>query len=178
MPTGSDLLMLFTFSLAGGFVWALIGGLVGSLRVGAPFAVIGVAYAIVFGLSETMYLPFRTPSSRWQVPSRWMSGRSASVRTLIWAGALGPGLITSNPFAGIWMVPIALSQLPFPGSVFLGLAAGVTHGLARAAGVIANSRSGAPPTLLLGKKATWRGADGIALLAFGGVLAVLGLPRL
>jgi hypothetical protein len=133
-------------------------------------------YALGFGIVETLGLPVRVPSSTWQVPAQWLRGRPAGVQTLIWGALLGPGLLTRNPYAGIWLLLplLALSQ-SVSLAVDIGIAVGITHGSTRALGILHNRTCIADPyahLLILGKYWLWQYLDGLALLVVAGALSV------
>ena len=85
-------------------------------------------------------LPLRSFDSKWQVPSSWVKG-SVIKRSLLWGTILGPGLITRNPYAGIWLLPllIVLARNPLV-MVLVGIGIGAAHGIARALGVLRNRK--------------------------------------
>lgn len=131
-------------------------------------------YAFVFGIFETFGIPFRVPGLTWQVPSRWVKGRSKVVKTLIWGIVLGPGLVTNNPYAGIWLLPflVALNHSLLP-AVVVSTAVGFAHGIGRAAGVLSNRRymsMNCGDLLIMGKQIRWQFMDGLVLLLAAGLL--------
>jgi hypothetical protein len=105
---------------------ALVPGVVGS-------------YALCFGVAQTLQTRLRAPSSAWQVPQEWVRYRPRRQQIAVWGLTLGPGLITRNPYASMWLLP---GFLALTGSVQAGLVAGAligaSHGAARALGVILN----------------------------------------
>lgn len=133
------------------------------------------AYALGFGVCEALGFPFRTLDLKWQVPAQWLQGRSARAQTLIWGIFLGPGIVTRNPYAGMWLLPllITLHHNRFV-AVSVGVAIGVAHGGARALGVLNNRKNlgtSCTHSVVL-KQWRWRLADGLALLlAAGGLTA-------
>jgi hypothetical protein len=119
-------------------------------------------------------LRVRLPNLKWQVPARWIANAKPSRQILIWGALLGPGLVTSNPFATMWLVPIVLC---LTGSTILGaevgLIAGAVHGFARAAGILIamrNPQCSLRPELLPLLTMRWRVIDGLALLFSAGAL--------
>jgi len=97
------------------------------------------------------------------------------VQTATWGALLGPGLVTRNPYAGMWLVLllIALNHSLFTVLV-LGMAVGIAHGGARALGVLSNRRhldTNCTHLLILGAQMYWRFIDGLALLLAAGALA-------
>lgn len=130
-----------------------------------------MAYTVVYGISETFGLRFKSPESTWQVPSGWVRGTTTK-KTLIWGSLLGPGLITRNPYAGIWLLPflIALNH-----NILLAVVIGIVHGMARAIGVLKNRKYLDNPyshLIILGSLFRWRSIDGMVLLLVAGVMIV------
>jgi hypothetical protein len=156
-------------------VWGALGAALGALGTSRAVKVVAVTYALVYGISETLRFPIRSPSLRWQVPSTWVRHRSSRVRVLVWGAALGPGLLTRNPYAGMWLVPLALALV---GDVRTGLAcgaaAGAAHGVARAFGLRSNIRSdrGRTDFALVADQLRWKLVDGLALLVAAGIIAL------
>lgn len=134
---------------------------------------LALIYALVFGVLETLTLPFRQLSSSWQVPAQWLIGRSARAQTLIWGAALGPGLVTRNPYAGIWLLPVVLTiNHSFLFDVGFGLLIGAAHGTARAFSILRTSRNpDADGLRIVLTQWRWRVADGFLLLLGGGGFA-------
>ncbi len=132
-------------------------------------------YAFGFGVCETLALPAQAPSLTWQVPAHWVEKRSATVQSLIWGASLGPGLVTRNPYAGIWLLPLLLAlnqNLLIAAGV--GIAIGIAHGGARALGVVRNRtciEATQAHLLILGEQWRWKYLDGLALLLAAGALA-------
>jgi hypothetical protein len=153
-------------------VWGLFGGLAGAWSPvrGALLATVG--YAVLFGLMELFAPRPRVPGSSWQVPRGWVGQSRWSERVLVWGATLGPGLMTRNPLAGMWLLPLLLLQT---GGVAAGLAAGAVagavHGGGRAVGVIRQIRAGADYDYYESttRGFRWRYLDGVALLAAAGL---------
>lgn len=152
-------------------VWAVLDLLLrplgDKLLLIAPIA---AGYALLYGLTESLGLPFRSPGLVWQVPAHWVNGRPAAVQTLIWGVTVGPGLVTRNPLAGMWLLPLLLA---FNQSLLVAILVGAAHATARALGVLHNRQriEGACSDLaILGSQLRWRYADGLALLMAAGVL--------
>jgi hypothetical protein len=99
------------------------------------------------------------------------------MRTLVWGATLGPGLMTRNPYAGIWLMPllIAVTAGPLAGAL-TGATVGAAHGLGRAFATIeavrVRSRGPRMPTEFVLHQLRWRLADGLALSFIAGVLLV------
>lgn len=162
------------YMLPGLVVWAAIGWLLGPLGGGVGIAAVALAYALFYGLAETAWLPVRPPSLQWGVPAAWVRTRGQSAKAVIWGSALGPGILTRNPYAGMGLLPLVLVMT---GSARVGLLAGAlagaAHGAAQAAGVMYNVQRCPNPHAVMAAIARWRLADGVALLAVAGVLLVL-----
>ena len=173
------------YVLPAAIVWGILG-VVFRLLSNIPWLIplIALAYTFWFGLLETLGLSFRPIEIGWQVPSRWIDGRPAMVQALIWGTTLGPGLVTRNPYAGIWLLPllIALNQSLLIAMV-VGIAAGIAHGGARVLGVLSNRRSmdmdeEYAHLKILGAQFRWQYIDGLALLVAAGALAAYNLSLL
>lgn len=142
---------------------------------------LALVYAFGFGLVETLGLALQAPGFTWQVPAQWVRG-SSGVRALVWGIWLGPGLVTRNPYAGMWLLLflLALSQNLLT-ALGTGMAIGITHGGARALGVLSNRKchtDPAAPLLILAGVWRWKYFDGLALLLVAGALAAYVLPWL
>lgn len=132
-------------------------------------------YAAVFGTCEVLGIPFRQLGLAWQVPNQWLHGRSSIMQTLIWGVCLGPGFITRNPYAGIWVLPLLLILTPnWMTAMMLGIAVGFAHGCGRAIGVLKNQcklEETCSPMMIV-KQMRWKFLDGCALLIIAGGLTV------
>ncbi len=145
-------------------------------------ALVACGYALAFGIAETFGLPLRAPSLAWQVPAQWVKGRSPMVQTATWGAFLGPGLVTRNPYASMWLLPllIALHHNPLTAMV-IGMAVGVVHGGARALGVLSNRRrmaTNCSHLMIMGAQVRWKYIDGLALLLAAGALGAYTLGPL
>jgi hypothetical protein len=163
--------------LPGSVAWAVLGLSLGLFKYGRTALYLTIAYAFVFGFGEAFTMRVRTPSSPWQVPARWLLGRAEWARVGIWGLALGPGLLTRNPYAGMWL-PLLI--LCIPGSprmgLLLGLSVGSTHGLARSIGILLGGQTRSPWSVV-SEQLRWRTVDGLFLLFSGTALAVLALSE-
>jgi hypothetical protein len=97
--------------------------------------------------------------------------------TIVWAGLLGPGLVTRNPYAGMWLLPLLIPlQSSLRLAAIVGAAVGIAHGGTRGVGVLANRRNltsaGIGILDLARSQLRWRLADGLALILIGGLVAV------
>jgi hypothetical protein len=156
-------------------VWGAIGAGLGALGPSRAIQAVAVVYAVLYGIAETFRLPLRAPSLRWQVPSTWVRDRTSRARIVIWGAVLGPGLMTRNPYAGMWLVPLALALVgDVRAGLVCGLLAGAAHGVARAYGLRSNVRSdrGRTDFALVADQLRWRLVDGLALLFAAGIIAL------
>lgn len=144
-------------------------------------SLIACAYAFRFGILETLRGPFRVPSLAWQVPAHWIKG-PPMVQTLIWGSLLGPGLVTRNPYAGMWLLLLLVTlNHNLPSALGLGIAIGAAHGTARALGVLSNRKrmdTHCAPILILGTQWRWQFVDGLTLLLAASALAAYVLSLL
>lgn len=137
-------------------------------------------YSLGFGACEVIGIPIRSFSLTWQVPARWLQGRSRTAQMFIWGIFLGPGLVTKNPYAGIWLLPLLL-VLDYNRSIAIGVGAsiGIMHGFAYALGILNNHKNigGSCTHSVILAQWKWRIADGLALLLVaGGLTAYLFSP--
>jgi hypothetical protein len=152
---------------------------------GVPFLLplLALTYALWFGLRETLGLQRRLLGLLWQVPSSWIKGRPAVVQTLIWGTTLGPGLVTKNPYAGMWLLPLLVAlNGNLLMTVAVGIAVGATHGGARALAVLRNRRciamDASAHLRILSAQTHWQYIDGLALLLAAGALGAYTLSLL
>lgn len=171
VPRGALFVLMAT---PGAAAWALLGWLLSLSSVGVRWRLWPLlAYAVVFGMAEVLEVPLRVPGRRWQVPSTWIQrGRWSQAAT--WGALLGPGLLTINPFASMWLLPLTLYSLgrPILGAG-VGAAAGAVHGLARARGVETNAKRLAKldlSDLLVKGPRVRRQLDGAILLCSAGLV--------
>ncbi len=142
--------------------------------VSLAISLIAGIYALVFGMCEALGLPFRPFGLAWQVPAHWLKGRSARMQALIWGACLGPGLLTRNPYAGMWLLPLLLPLIHGRfAAMSVGIAIGVAHGGGRAFGVLRNRKhlNGSCTDSIILTQWRWRLVDGLALLLVAGSLA-------
>src|SRR6266568_763728 len=149
------------WSLLGAVVWWIAG-------FQEAISLIAFGYALLFGLVETLGAVLPTPSSRWQVPDRWLKGHSLTAQTLIWGVVLGPGFITRNPFAGIWLVPLLLTlNQSLPTMLLASALVGAAHASGRAIGILTNIKhveTSCGHLLILSAQLRWKFVDGLTLL--------------
>jgi hypothetical protein len=171
------LLYIAAYTVPAAIVWGLFAFIFRFLAaIPLLLPLLAFAYALWFGLNELLEFSHIRLSLAWQVPSSWVKHRPAPVQTLIWGTALGPGLITRNPYAGIWLLPflIVLGRAPAM-ALIVGLIVGAIHGAARAIGVLRNRscmRGNVDAYLqIMARQQRWQYLDGLALLLAAGALA-------
>ncbi len=139
-------------------------------------------YALGFGIFETFAIPIRAPSVEWQVPASWIKRHPKVLQTVTWGALLGPGMVTKNPYAGIWLLPLLITlNHSLYMAIVIGVAVGVAHGSTRALGVLNNLRhieTNCSHLLILGEQLRWLYRDGLALLLAAGALAAYTLTLL
>jgi hypothetical protein len=121
------------------------------------------------------------PGSRWQVPSEWVRGVSRWRRFAVWASLLGPGFAIRNPYAGFWLLPLAVAAVGNIGDgVMLAAAIGAAHSTGRALGLLRDVQDVDVNSYLRSalRSMYWRTADGFALLAAAGAAAMTCAYRL
>jgi hypothetical protein len=121
------------------------------------------------------------PGSRWQVPSEWVRGVSRRRRFLVWGSLLGPGFATRNPYAGFWLLPLAVAAMGNIGyGVLLAAAIGVAHSTGRALGLLRDVKDVDVNSYLQStwRSMYWRMVDGFALLAAAGAAVITYAHRL
>ena len=160
-------------------IWGVLGIVLWPMgNIPLLVSLVAWIYTLMFGLLEILGVPFRVPGLRWQVPSNWIKGRPPQVQTIVWGVTLGPGLVTVNPYAGMWLLPflVALNRSLFA-SVTIAIAIGMAHGSARALGILSNTRHmdiGCGHLLIMAAQLRWQYIDGLALLmAVGGLTAYI-----
>lgn len=119
-------------------------------------------------------IPFRQIGFNWQVPASWIKGRTTGTQTIIWGFCLGPGLITKNPYAGTWILPLLLTLAPNTlWALCMGAAIGVAHGGGRALGILRNRKKveGLCIPIMVQDLWRWQFVDGMLLLLVGASLA-------
>ena len=145
---------------------------------------LALAYTLWFGAHEALGLPQQVPSLAWQVPSGWINRRSPILQALTWGTMLGPGLVTRNPYAGMWLLPLLLAlNTNLLMAILVGLAIGAAHGGARALGVLSNREQMDDDMdyaylSILGAQLRWLYLDGLLLLLAAGALAAYTLSLL
>jgi hypothetical protein len=178
------LLYITAYIIPAAVVWGAIGlvfGILNSFPLLVPL--LAIVYALWFGMAESLGFSMFIPGSTWQVPASWIDGCPEAAQTITWGTILGPGLITRNPYAGIWLLPFMVGLgRGLLASLVVGIAIGVAHGGARALGVLSNRKYMKDTTLghlrILGAELRWSYVDGIALLLAAGALAVYTLSLL
>jgi hypothetical protein len=163
-------------------VWVTLGVLVNLVPLSAVALVLMAGYGVFYGVLEAGGLARPAPpGSRWQVPSEWVRGVSRRRRFLVWGSLLGPGFATRNPYAGFWLLPLAVAAMGNVGyGVVLAAAIGAAHSTGRALGLLRDVKdldvNGYLQSTL--RSMYWRMADGYALLATAGVAVIACVYRL
>lgn len=145
---------------------------------------LALGYALWYGTREALALPRRVPGLAWQVPSGWINRRPAMIQTLTWGTALGPGLVTRNPYAGMWLLLLLLGlNRSLLVTVVVGIVIGAAHGGARALGILSNRKQMDSDMeyahlKILGAQLHWAYIDGLALMLAAGALAAYTLSLL
>ena len=174
------ILYIAAYVLPSAIVWGILGIVLWPLNnIPLLMPLVALVYALLFGLLETLGLPFRALGLAWQVPSGWINGRSAIMRALTWGSLLGPGFVTRNPYAGMWLLPLlVVFNHSLPVAAIAGMAVGGVHGGARALGVLSNGRhmvmemdTEFAEFRILGAQMRWQYVDGLILLLAAGALA-------
>lgn len=161
-------------------IWALLGLLVNLAPLSGPALALTIAYGTYYGLLEVAGRPgLRPPSTRWQVPAKWVDHVPKWRRILVWGSLLGPGFATRNPYAGFGLLPLAVASM---GDVRAGVAfaavVGVLHSTGRALALLRDARGIASSDYLQSvmRSIRWRTFDGLALLAVtGGAVMTIAL---
>jgi len=159
-----------------------LGLLVNLLPLSSIALVLMAGYGVLYGVPEaggrTRPAP---PGSRWQVPSEWVRGVSRRRRFVVWGSLLGPGFATRNPYAGFWLLPLAVAAAGTIGyGVLLAAAIGAAHSTGRALGLLRDVRDIEGNSYLQSalRSMYWRTADGFVLLAAAGAAAMTYAYRL
>jgi hypothetical protein len=159
-----------------------LGLLVNLLPLSSIALVLMAGYGVLYGVPEaggrTRPAP---PGSRWQVPSEWVRGVSRRRRFVVWGSLLGPGFATRNPYAGFWLLPLAVAAAGTIGyGVLLAAAIGAAHSTGRALGLLRDVRDIEGNSYLQSalRSMHWRMVDGFALLAAAGAAAITYAYRL
>ena len=94
---------------------------------------------------------------------------------MVWGSLLGPGFATRNPYAGFWVLPLAVAAVSGLGyGLVLAAAIGAAHSTGRVLGLLRSVPDVAVTSYLTMtlRSMYWRMADGFALLALAGAAAV------
>jgi hypothetical protein len=153
--------------------WVLLGLLVSMLPLHTAALIVVVVYGLFYGLLEVAGRARPAPpGSRWQVPSSWVLGVTRWRKTMIWGSMLGPGFATRNPYAGFWLLPLAVAAVgDLPSGVLLAAAIGAAHAAGRALALLRSVRMVNEADYLQSvlRRMYWRVFDGYALLAVAGI---------
>jgi hypothetical protein len=162
--------------------WMTLGLLVNLLPLNAVALVLMAGYGVFYGVLEAGAVARPAPpGSRWQVPSEWVRGVSMRRRFMVWGSLLGPGFATRNPYAGFWLLPLAVAAVGDIGyGVLLAAAIGAAHGTGRALGLLRGVKNVGANSYLQAtmRSMYWRMADGFALLTAAGAAAITYAYRL
>lgn len=163
-------------------IWSAIGIVAAEIGAGYHLVVVSAAlvYAAVYGVAEAKGIRLPMVDSNWQVPGHWVQA-GGRIRDSIWGVILGPGLLTRNPYASMWILPFVLAAEPSPWlGALVGCCIGVTHGGARATTVLALHRRGVTcsPIRVLPWQGRFRYLDGLILLFAVGAAGALLLNAL
>jgi hypothetical protein len=159
-----------------------LGLLLNLLPLSTVALVLMAGYGVFYGVLEAggRARP-APPGSRWQVPAEWVRGVSRRRRFVVWGSLLGPGFATRNPYAGFWILPLAVATVGNLGyGVLLAAAIGAVHGTGRELGLLHGVKDVDVSSYLQStlRSMYWRMADGFALLAAAGVAAMTFAYRL
>jgi len=159
--------------------WAALGIALTWARLPGVALAATVAYGGLYAASEIAGRRRLPPPGRsWQVPQSMLIGASARRRVVVWGALLGPGFATRNPYAGFWLLPLAVAAMPgLRAGLAVGAAIGLAHGTARAAALLRDVRDRSQPAThidALLKAIYWRRLDAV-LLAAGAAAAAAAL---
>jgi hypothetical protein len=153
-----------------------LGLLVNLVPLSAVALVLMAGYGLFYGVLEAGGAARPAPpGSRWQVPSEWVRGVSRQRRSLVWGSLLGPGFATRNPYAGFWLLPLAVAAVGnIAYGVLLAALIGAAHSTARAFALLRDVRNAEVNSYLQStlKSMQWRVVDGFVLLAAAGAAAM------
>jgi hypothetical protein len=163
-------------------VWMTLGLLVNLLPLSTVALLLMAGYGAFYGVLEANGMARPTPpGSRWQVPANWVRGASRRRRFVVWGSLLGPGFATRNPYAGFWILPLAIAAVGDLGyGVLLAAAIGAAHSTGRAFGLLHGVKDVGVNSYLQStlRSMYWRMADGFALLVVAGAAAMTYAYRL
>jgi hypothetical protein len=165
--------LVAVFAVPGTGVWTGLGAGLGSTGLSKAALVGAAAYAGLFGAVEVLRLPLRELSLQWQVPATWVRGRSWRAQAAIWGLLLGPGLLTRNTYAGMWLVPILLASSNglLVGAV-VGAIVGFTHGISRGVTILrlmGRIDCRVETATIVLTRMRWKLIDGLALTVAAGM---------
>jgi len=159
-----------------------LGLVVNLLPLSTIALVLMAGYGVFYGVLEAGGTARPAPpGSRWQVPSEWVRGVSSRRRFVVWGSLLGPGFATRNPYAGFWLLTLAVAAVGSIGyGVLLAAAIGAAHSTGRALGLLRDVQDVDVNSYLQSalRSMYWRMVDGFALLAVAGVAGMTYAYRL
>ena len=109
-PVAQPGLIVFAHAAPALLVWGLLGWMLSYVPTSWGLA-LAFGFCLLFGFSEVLDWRLRVPLPRWQVPSTWVRGTPRQ-QALIWGLILGPGLLTVNDFALMWLLPLLIVLCP------------------------------------------------------------------
>ena len=159
-----------------------LGLLVNLVPLSAVGLVLIAGYGAFYGVLEVggMARP-APPGSRWQVPSEWVRGVSRQRRAVVWGSMLGPGFATRNPYAGFWILPLAVAAVgDLAYGLLLAAAIGAAHSTGRALGLLRDVKDVDVNSYLQStlRSMYWRKVDGFVLLVAAGAAVMTYAYRL
>lgn len=174
--------MFAAYAFPAVLTWLAVGLCLAVLPLTGVALVAAVVYGCYYGVTELAgHRGLAVPGRRWQVPQSMMINTSPRRRVLVWGAILGPGFLTQNPYAGFWLLPVAVAAMRVAGTgacLALAVAIGLAHGTARAAALLRDVERSATASAaghldVLLKTVYWRRFDGAALLAVAAAAAVV-----
>jgi hypothetical protein len=175
LPVGSlgrRIWLLAAYVLPAIAIWMALGVLANVLPLSTVALVVMAGCGAYYGVLEAAGRARpAAPGSRWQVPSAWVRGVSRRRRFVVWGSLLGPGFATRNPYAGFWLLPLAVAAVGSIGyRVSPAACIGAADSTGRVLGLLRDVHGGDVSSDLQSSLTSmyWRMADGLALLAAAG----------
>jgi hypothetical protein len=130
--------VIAAYALPAVAVWAALAIALTAVRLAEPALAAAVLYGGGYALAEIFrWRAPRPPGRSWQVPQSMLIEASIVRRVLVWGSLLGPGFATRNPYAGFWLLPLAVASMPgMRTGLAVGAAVGLAHGAARGAALL------------------------------------------
>lgn len=156
-----------------GYISARLGGLLLSRISDAAIVVSLAVTAAAYAIHEFGLIRLPVPSGPWRVPVEWANWPHY-VAPVMWGLVLGVGILTAVPFAGYF---ILLGWVAYIADPHYGLAVGALYGFARAVPLLVSGfiqlrrpNLSPDPIKLLRTRLLWQPLNGLALVAFAGLL--------